>query len=78
MYRGLFVFSRLQEVDTMELLTRREVEAMVRLGRSAIYRLMREGRFPLPIVVGARSVRWRSGEISQYLESRPRASGDTA
>ena len=56
----------------MELLTRREVEAMVRLGRSAIYRLMREGRFPLPIVVGARSVRWRSGEISQYLESRPR------
>ena len=61
----------------MKLLTRREVEETVRLGRSAIYKLMREGRFPVPIVVGARSVRWRASEIDEYLETRPRASGES-
>ena len=62
--------------DAVKLMTRREVEETVRLGRSAIYKLMREGVFPIPIRVGSRSVRWRASEIDEYLETRPRASGD--
>ena len=58
------------------LLTRREVEARCGLSRSSLYRLMRAGRFPEPIRVGVRAVRWPSSEIETWLASRPRASGD--
>ena len=60
----------------MELLTRTEVENRVRLQRSSIYRLMRLGKFPEPVRVGERCVRWKLDEIEQWLEGRPRATGD--
>ena len=58
------------------LLTRQEVEAMCRLSRSAIYRLMREDGFPCPIRIGKRAVRWPASEIEAWIQSRPRATGD--
>ena len=58
------------------LLTRREVEERVALGRSAIYELMRDGKFPEPIKVGRRAVRWYESEINAWIASRPRATGD--
>lgn len=58
------------------LLRRREVEQITCLGTSTIYRLMREGRFPEPIKIGPKAVRWKPDEIDTYLESRPRATGD--
>ena len=59
-----------------KLLTRREVESLCRIGRSALYRNMRQGDFPLPIKIGPRAVRWRESEIEAYLASRPRATGE--
>ena len=44
------------EID--RLLTRGEVERRVGLRRSSLYREMRQGRFPLPVRVGPRAVRW--------------------
>ena len=41
-----------------KLLRRQEVEDYCQLGRSSLYRLMRAGKFPLPIRVGERAVRW--------------------
>ena len=61
---------------TYELLTRPQVEQKVQLTCSTIYRLMREGRFPLPIKVGPQAVRWRSDELSAWLDARPRAEGE--
>ena len=61
---------------TEVLLDRRQVEARTSLSRSSIYRLMRQGSFPEPLRVGERAVRWREEEISEYLDSRPRATGD--
>ena len=58
------------------LLTRPEVEARTSLSCSAIYRLMRAGRFPEPLRVGVRAVRWPTSEIEAWLQSRPRATGD--
>lgn len=58
------------------LLTRAEVEAHVGLSCSAIYRLMRQDAFPVPIQIGPRAVRWKSSEIAAFIESRPRATGD--
>ena len=60
----------------MELLTRTEVENRVRLRRSSIYRLMRLGKFPEPVRVGERCVRWKLDEIEQWLADRPRATGE--
>ena len=58
------------------LLPRPEVEARCAITTGALYRAMREGRFPLALKIGARSVRWRASEIAQWIESRPRATGE--
>ena len=60
------------------LLTVREVMERVRMSRSTLYRLMRLGRFPEPVRVGLKAVRFKSEEIDQYLAERPRAQGDAA
>lgn len=60
------------------LLTRAQVEARVSLSCSAIYRLMRKGRFPAPIQLGPRAVRWKESELQAFIESRPRATGEGA
>ena len=58
------------------LMRRQEVEVRCGLARSSIYRLMRQGKFPAPLKVGARAVRWSEGEIERRLLERPRAHGD--
>ena len=60
------------------LLTRTEVEARFGIARSTIYRLMRCGKFPEPIKIGPRAVRWRERELEAWLADRPRATGDQA
>ena len=63
--------------DTDRLLNRAEVETKTGLGRSTIYRVMREGLFPVPIRVGPRAVRWPEHELAAWLARRPRATGET-
>jgi len=64
--------------DQEVLLTRREVERLCRLGRSTLYRKMRDGTFPVPLKVSERAVRWRDSDIRAYVDSRPRSYGETA
>ena len=59
------------------MLTRREVERLTGLSCSTIYRLMRAGKFPEPIRVGPRAVRWPQSEVENYVASRERSSGRT-
>ena len=63
-------------MELERLLTRKEVEEQCRIGRSAVYRWMREHHFPLPIKIGPRAVRWHASEIEAWLADRPRASGN--
>lgn len=63
----------MQTVDRM--LRRGEVEQRTGMSRSTIYRLMREGDFPLPHRIGQRAVRWRESELETWLASRPLATG---
>lgn len=58
------------------LLTRPEVEARTRLSTSSIYAAMRAGTFPVPLRIGVRAVRWVESEIDDWLQNRPRATGD--
>lgn len=61
---------------TDRLLRRPEVEAMIGLSTASIYRLMRAGRFPEPVRVGARAVRWRLSALERFLADCPTASGE--
>ena len=60
------------------MLRREEVQKRTGLSRSAIYRLMREGDFPLPRRLGQRAVRWRESDLEAWLASRPLATGRKA
>ena len=63
-------------ITQTRLLRRTEVERFCQIGRSTIYRLMREGLFPVPIRVGPRAVRWPENELTAWLAGRPRATGE--
>jgi predicted DNA-binding transcriptional regulator AlpA len=43
-------------------------------GRSTVWRKVRDGSLPAPIVTGANSRRWFEDEIDAWLASRPRVS----
>ncbi|MBP0493060.1 helix-turn-helix transcriptional regulator [Pararoseomonas indoligenes] len=49
-----------------------EVERQVSLTRSAIYRRMRVGTFPLAVDLGGGQVRWWQSEIIAWKRERPR------
>ena len=61
---------------TTRLLTLRDVTHMMALSRSAVYALMAESRFPQPIRIGARAVRWVEREVLDFIASRPRAGSE--
>ena len=65
-------------MTTYELMTRPEVEELLGMSTSSVYRLMREGHFPEPIRIGQRAVRWRRSELEAFLEQCPRATGMAA
>lgn len=52
------------------LLTRKDVEAIVRLSRSSIYGMISAGSFPKPIRVGRRAVRFMQSDIETWLAAR--------
>ena len=63
-------------VSEDRLISRAEVERRIGLKRSALYSLMRAGRFPEPLRVSRTAVRWPLREIEAWVSSRPRAHGE--
>ncbi|MYH37351.1 MAG: AlpA family phage regulatory protein [Rhodospirillaceae bacterium] len=53
------------------LLRRREVEIITGLRKSALYRAMKDGRFPRPCTVGPKCVRWRRADVENWVASLP-------
>jgi prophage regulatory protein len=41
------------------------------LGRSTIYRMVAERRFPCPVRIASRAVAWRRSDLDRWSESRP-------
>jgi len=60
----------------MELQIRKikEVEQIVKLDKTSIYRMAKLGTFPKPIKLGERSSGWIESEIQEWLEDRIKAS----
>ena len=53
------------------LLRRKEVERLTALSRATIYRLIKAGKFPLPVEIGTGSVRWRQTDVLAWQASLP-------
>jgi prophage regulatory protein len=43
------------------------------LGRSTIYRLIAERKFPSPVKLAGRAVGWRRSDLDRWSEARPTA-----
>lgn len=52
------------------LLRLRTVEAIVALKKTSIYSLMARGEFPQPIRRGNRCTRWRSADVTAWLQAQ--------
>jgi prophage regulatory protein len=48
-----------------------EVMQTTGLGRTQLYNLINEGRFPRPVKLSARAVGWRESDIQAWIENRP-------
>ena len=46
--------------------------AILNVSRATLERQVAEGRFPKPYKLGKRAVRWRSDEITAYINALPR------
>lgn len=55
----------------LRLLTIKEVCALTRYTPQHIYRLMRAGKFPQRVRIGANRVGWRLAEIETWIAERP-------
>ena len=56
----------------------REVAELTALSRGSIYGLMRQNRFPRPLQVGPKAVRWLESDLQAWMESCPRTGETTA
>ena len=66
------------QTSSFELWRLAIVKAKTTFSEPSIYRLMKEGKFPKPLKIGARAVAWRSDEIEAFINSRVRSTaGDT-
>ena len=48
----------------------RRVSSITGLGRSTIYGLIKEGKFPKPLKLSTRSVGWTSASVFEWLSER--------
>ena len=49
----------------------RAVIRLTGLGRSTIYRLVAEHKFPSPVRLANRAVAWRRADVEQWSDTRP-------
>jgi excisionase family DNA binding protein len=50
------------------LMSMTEVVAFVRLSDDTIYRLIDKGKFPAPLRVGSKLLRWRTADLKRWVE----------
>lgn len=54
----------------MRFLRLNEVQERVGLGRTSIYKMMSEGKFPKPVNTLGRNVAWLDSEIDEWMMDR--------
>lgn len=61
------------DAPTVAFFRMRAVVCMTGLGRSTIYRMMAEDRFPPPVRLAKRAVAWRGIDLERWSAERPTA-----
>ena len=64
----------LADAQTSVFVRMAAVLRMTGLGRSTIYRLMAEDKFPSPVRLAKRAVAWRRVDLEQWSAGRPTVS----
>ncbi|MDR2709945.1 MAG: AlpA family transcriptional regulator, partial [Burkholderiales bacterium] len=59
-----------QNKETLTILRRRQVEDRTGLARSTLYGVIKEGKFPPPVKLGARAVGWLEGDVNAWIAQR--------
>ena len=59
------------DVESSLLLRLPAVMKLTGLGRSTIYRMVAEHRFPCPVRITNRAVAWRRTDLDNWSEARP-------
>lgn len=59
------------EANTLLFLRMRAVTRMTGMGRSTIYRLVAQDKFPSPARLANRAVAWRRTDLERWSEARP-------
>ena len=57
--------------NEQRILRRPQVEALIGLRKSTLYKLIKDGQFPAPIKITKRAVGWRAVDVDQWLQSLP-------
>jgi prophage regulatory protein len=65
-------FSRNMMNTRERFLSYKEVEEITGRSRQSIWRAIKAGDFPAPVVVGKRAVAFRESDILEWMASRPR------
>ena len=61
----------MEQAPRSGLLTTHDIVALVRLSRTSIYRMTRQGRFPPPCSVGNGKIRWREDDVRAWMAGLP-------
>lgn len=64
----------LKTANEARILRLKQAKERTGLSRSTLYALIKEGKFPTPIALGARAVGWLSSDIDAWIEARVKAS----
>jgi len=54
----------------LNLVGMKRVRELTSLGKSTIYRLISENKFPRPVKITERRVAWRESDLAAWLEDR--------
>ena len=65
--------TRLEPTGRVAVLSATAVCKYLGFARSTLYRKVARGTFPRPIQLGPGRVGWRSDEVEDWLQARPRA-----
>ena len=68
----------MDQLTQKRLLRREDVEQVTGLRRSSLYERVAGGSFPAPVKIGKRAVRWRYGDILEWIENLETAESETA
>lgn len=65
------VHEQAADAQTSPFLRITGVVRLTGLGRSTIYRLMAEDKFPSPVRLAKRAIAWRRADLERWSEGRP-------